>query len=53
MIVYIIENVSCFSCQKHVRIVIYCCDIYVVRLHGRLCCHGDLRLLTLSDGASP
>ena len=25
---------------------------YVVHLHGRLCCHGDLHLLTLSDGAS-
>ena len=23
--------------------------IYVVRLHGSLCCHGDLRLLASSD----
>ena len=24
-------------------------QVYVVHLHGRLCCHGDLHLLTSSD----
>ena len=26
--------------------------IHVVHLHSHLCCHGDLGLLTLSDGTS-
>ena len=38
-------------CQKNKRPIGL--SIYVVCLHGHLCCHGDLRLLTSSDGASP